>query len=106
MMRLPALDALDTFPKLLLHNAANWPNEPAMREKELGIWHVTSWAGYRDQVRLVALGLAALGVQRGEVIGLIGRNRPNWVWGELAAHALGCMSLGIYEDVLGPEAGY
>ena len=106
MMRLPALDALDTFPKLLLHNAANWPNEPAMREKDLGIWHVTSWAGYRDQVRLVALGLAALGVRRGTVVGLIGRNRPNWVWGELAAHALGCMSLGIYEDVLAAEAGY
>lgn len=105
-MRLPALDALDTFPKLLLHNAANWPNEPAMREKDLGIWHVTGWAGYRDQVRLIALGLAALGVRRGEVLGLIGRNRPNWVCGELAAHALGCMSLGIYEDVLAPEAGY
>ena len=54
----------------------------------------------------MALGLAALGVRRGEVVGLIGRNRPNWVWGELAAHALGCMSLGIYEDVLAAEAGY
>ncbi len=106
MMRLPSLAELDTFPKLLLHNAANWPREPAMREKDLGIWHVTTWADYRDQVRLVALGLAALGVCRGEVVGLIGRNRPNWVWGELAAHALGCMSLGIYGDVLAAEAGY
>ena len=51
-------------------------------------------------------GLPSLGLRRGEVVGLIGRNRPNWVWGELAAHALGCMSLGIYEDVLAAEAGY
>ena len=61
-MRLPSLAELDTFPKLLLHNAANWPREPAMREKDLGIWHVTTWADYRDQVRLMALGLGALGV--------------------------------------------
>ncbi|MGD9511471.1 MAG: AMP-binding protein, partial [Geminicoccaceae bacterium] len=105
-MRLPALAELDTFPKLLLHNAANWPDEPAMREKDLGIWHVTNWSGYRDQVCLIALGLTQLGLRRGEAVGLIGRNRPNWVWGELAVHALGCMSLGIYEDVLAAEAGH
>ena len=77
-----------------------------MREKDLGIWNVCSWAQYRDQVRLMALGLASLGLRRGEVVGLIGRSRPNWVWGELAAHALGCLSLGIYEDALAAEAGY
>ena len=104
--RLPVLQDLDTLPKLLLHNAANWPNELAMREKEFGIWHEFTWAAYRDQVRLIALGLAAFGLRRGEVVGLIGRNRPNWVWGELAAQSLGCMTLGIYEDVLAAEAGY
>ncbi|MEK0085121.1 AMP-binding protein [Benzoatithermus flavus] len=106
VMELPALDELDTFPKLLLHNAANWPNDVAMREKEFGIWNQFTWAEYRDRVRLVALGLASLGVRRGEVVAIIGRNRPNWVWSELAAQALGCMTLGIYEDVLAAEAGY
>ena len=105
-VQLPSLAELDTLPKLLLHNAANWPSDVAMREKDLGIWNEFSWAQYRDQVRLMALGLASLGLRRGEVVGLIGRSRPNWVWGELAAHALGCLSLGIYEDVLAAEAGY
>jgi long-chain acyl-CoA synthetase len=105
-VRLPALDDLDTLPKLLLHNAANWPSDVAMREKEFGVWNEFTWAQYRDQVRLIALGLAALGLRRGEVVGLIGRNRPNWLWGELAAQALGCLTLGVYEDVLAPEAGY
>ncbi|HEX6010482.1 MAG TPA: AMP-binding protein [Geminicoccaceae bacterium] len=105
-MQLPSLDELDTFPKLLLHNAANWPNDVAMREKEFGIWHVFSWADCRDRVRLIALGLKSLGLRRGEVVAIIGRNRPNWVWSELAAHSLGCMTLGIYEDVLAREAGY
>ncbi len=98
--------ALDTFPKLLLHNAACWPDRPAMREKEFGIWNVYTWRDYRDRVEEIALGLAALGIRRGEVVALLGRNRPNWVWSELAAHALGCMTLGIYEDVLAAEASY
>ncbi|MFO1038645.1 MAG: AMP-binding protein [Geminicoccaceae bacterium] len=105
-MTLPSLDDLDTFPKLLLHNAANWPNAVAMREKEFGIWNEYGWAACRDRVRELALGLLALGVHRGEVVGLIGRNRPNWLWSELAAHAVGAMSLGIYADVLGDEAAY
>ena len=105
-LQLPSLDQHDTFPKLLLHNAARWPDEVAMREKDLGIWHGYSWADYRDRVREIACGLKSLGLERGEVVGLIGRNRPNWVWGELAAHCLGAMTIGIYEDVLAPEAGY
>jgi long-chain acyl-CoA synthetase len=106
VMQLPSLDELDTFPKLLLHNAANWPGDVAMREKDLGIWNLFTWADCRDRVRLLALGLKSLGLQRGEVVALIGRNRPNWVWSELAAQSLGCMTLGIYEDVLATEAGY
>lgn len=102
----PSLAELDTFPKLLLHNAANWPNDVAMREKEFGIWNEFTWAACRDQVRLIALGLKELGLARGEVVAIIGRNRPNWVWSELAAHAVGAMTLGIYEDVLAAEAGY
>ena len=105
-MQLPALDGLDTFPKLLLHNAANWPGDVAMREKDLGIWQSYGWARVRDEVRAIALGLKSLGIERGEVVALLGRNRPNWVWGELAAHCLGCMSIGVYADVLAEEAGY
>ena len=102
----PALGELDTFPKLLLHNAANWPDAVAMREKDLGIWHEVTWRQYSERVREVALGLHGLGFRRGEVLALIGRNRPNWVWSELAGHALGGMTLGVYADVLAEEAGY
>lgn len=105
-MQLPSIEQLDTFPKLLLHNAANWPDDVAMREKEFGIWNEYSWRDYRERVREIAGGLLALGLTRGGVVALIGRNRPNWVWSELAAHSLGAMTIGIYADVLPPEAGY
>ena len=57
-------------------------------------------------MREIALGLLSLGFRRGEAACLIGRNRPNWVWSELAAQAVGGMSLGVYADALAEEAAY
>ena len=106
-MQLPSLGpAVDTFPKLLLHNATHWPDDVAQREKDLGIWKVFTWADYLAAVKGIAIGLKALGLERGQVLAIIGRNRPNWLWSELAGHSLGAMTIGIYEDVLSHEAGY
>ncbi len=105
-MQLPDLAQADTSAKLLLHNAARFGAEVALREKEYGIWRVYSWANSRQMVEQLALGLLALGVGRGDVVGIIGRNRPHWLWAELAAHSVGAMSLGIYEDALGKEVQY
>ncbi|SCA55573.1 Long-chain-fatty-acid-CoA ligase [Candidatus Terasakiella magnetica] len=96
----------DTFPKILRHNAQNWPNEVAMREKEFGIWNEFTWADYHEEVKLLSVGMHELGCGKGDTVGLLGKNRPEWVWGEVAAQAIGSMSMGIYEDSLGPEAAY
>ena len=96
----------DTFPKLLAENARRWPNAVAMREKEFGIWNAFTWAECQRRVRLMALGMHKLGLKRGEVVALIGDNRPEWIWGELAAHAIGALSLGIYQDSLGEEVTF
>ena len=103
---LPDLDRCDTLPKLLAHNAERFGSAVALREKRLGLWTEFTWAQYRDGVEKRAYGLAALGVARGDVVGLIGDNRPDWVMGEIAAHALGAMSLGIYRDALDEEVAY
>jgi long-chain acyl-CoA synthetase len=100
------MSELDTLPKLLLDNAAKHGGEIAMREKQFGIWKPFTWAEIAARTELIALGLKDLGVQKGDVVGLIGDNRPDWVMGELAAHALGAMSLGIYRDALDSEAAY
>src|SRR5690625_547145 len=96
----------DTFPKLLAYNAANWPHETAMREKEFGIWNEYTWRDYEQAVERFALGLSALGMQRGDIVGIIGANRPEWLQCEVATHAVGGMSLGIYQDSLGEEVAY
>jgi long-chain acyl-CoA synthetase len=105
-MQLPDLSTHDTTAKLLLHNAAHWGDEVALREKDHGIWKVYSWADTRARVEELARGLIALGLERGDVVGIIGRNRPHWLWAELAAHAARAISLGIYEDALAREVAY
>jgi long-chain acyl-CoA synthetase len=96
----------DTLPKLLRRHAREHPNEIAMREKDLGIWHVWSWRRYHERVRDFALGLRALGIGEGDVVALIGDNRPDWVCGEIASHAVKAMTLGVYRDALEDEVAY
>ncbi|ELA8123909.1 long-chain fatty acid--CoA ligase [Vibrio parahaemolyticus] len=100
------ITSLDTFPKVLLHNAKHWPEQVAMREKEFGIWREFTWQDYENRVKWMALSLQDLGIGEQDVIGLLGDNRPEWVWGELAAHAIKGYSLGIYQDSMHEEVAY
>ncbi|MCR9310800.1 MULTISPECIES: long-chain fatty acid--CoA ligase [Vibrio] len=97
---------LDTFPKVLQHNAKHWPEQVAMREKEFGIWREFTWQDYENRVKWMSLALQDLGVGEQDVVGLLGDNRPEWVWGELAAHAIKGFSLGIYQDSMHEEVAY
>jgi long-subunit acyl-CoA synthetase (AMP-forming) len=52
-------ESLDTFPRLLLHNAKFRADRPAIREKDLGIWQSWSWSQVAEEVRTLSCGLAA-----------------------------------------------
>lgn len=92
-----------TMPQLLHELAASHPEDVAMQEKRYGIWQPTTWELYRDRVRDFAHGLAAMGVQRGEIIAVLGDNRPEWLISELAAQTLGATVVGIYPSSIGDE---
>ncbi|WP_342712095.1 long-chain fatty acid--CoA ligase [Bradyrhizobium sp. B124] len=96
----------DTFPKMLRLNAREYGGEIALREKDLGLWREFTWNDYQTRTHDFALGMVELGLGRGDVIGIIGDNRPDWVAAEIASHAIGAMSLGLYRDVLDEEASY
>jgi long-chain acyl-CoA synthetase len=88
-----------TLPHLLFENAAKFPPEKvALREKEFGIWQSVSWQGYLANVQSLALGLAALGCQPGDKLAILGDNRPEWLYSELAVQSLGGAAVGIFPD--------
>ncbi|MDD4952167.1 MAG: AMP-binding protein [Desulfovibrionaceae bacterium] len=95
-----------TLPALLLSQAEARPKKTAMREKEWGVWQPYSWAQYLTLTAEFAAGLAELGVGRGDILILIGDNRPEWLWAELAVQALGGMALGLYQDSTPDEVEY
>src|SRR5438874_5185627 len=96
----------DTYPKLLRLNAKQHGGEIALREKDFGLWRTFTWKDYQTRVHDFALGMVELGLGRGDVVGIIGDNRPDWMAAEIAAHAIGAMSFGLYRDVLDEEAAY
>jgi long-chain acyl-CoA synthetase len=96
----------DTFPRLLARNARTIGGRVALREKEFGIWQSFTWREYQEHVRDFSLGLVALGLQPGDKVAIIGDNRPEWVFTELAAQAAGAASVGIYQDSNLAEVAY
>lgn len=100
----PALDlGRDTFPRLLLQRAQQRPDDVAMQEKLYGIWQPITWADYARRVEDFAHGLAAFGVERGQIIAVLGDNRPEWLIAELAAQSMGASVVGIYPTSIGEE---
>ncbi|MFZ1059468.1 MAG: AMP-binding protein, partial [Candidatus Rokuibacteriota bacterium] len=96
-----------TLPKLLVETARYYGDgKVAMREKEFGVWRPITWGRYLEEVRLLALGLAALGLGRGDKAALIGHNRPEGLWAEMATLALGGIVVWLYQDALIDEVQY
>ena len=98
--------ATSTLPKLLQRNAEQDPKGPGIREKTRGVWQTLTWTGYRDQMRDLALGLAALGFKRGDKLSVVGDNRPQLYIAQLAAQALGGISVPVYQDSIASELVY
>jgi long-chain acyl-CoA synthetase len=96
-----------TLPGLLLQNKEKFgAKKIALREKEFGIWQEYSWESYYEHVKNFSLGLECLGFKKGDKLAIIGDNRPEWLWAELAAQSLGGVPLGIYQDSILTEVAY
>ena len=88
-----------TLPHLLIENARKHGSERvALREKEFGIWQSVSWSEYLANVQDLALGLVALGYEPGDKLAILGDNRPEWLYSELAIQSLGGAAVGIFPD--------
>lgn len=96
----------DTFPKLLVRNAAEFAARPAMRHKDLGIWQSWSWSETLDIIRAYAVGLSRLGLKRGDTVAIVGSNRPKLYWSILAAQTLGAVPVPVYADAVADELAF
>jgi len=98
--------APQSVPALLLRNVGQFGSKPAYREKEFGIWQTWSWAEAADEIEAMALGLLALGIERGDHVAVIGRNRPALYWSMVAAQKVGAIPVPLYQDAVAEEMSY
>ena len=66
-----------------------------MRWKRRGIWEAISWADYSLAVREVGGALVASGLRRGDRVAILSDNRPEWLFADLGAQSVGCVTVGI-----------
>jgi long-chain acyl-CoA synthetase len=96
-----------TSPQILFRHAEDQEADKiAVREKAHGIWQPFSWREFLEHSRNVALGLMSLGFQRGENIGLITDNRPEWLFSVLGAQAAGAVTVNLFTSSMGTELVY
>ena len=99
-------DGPQSVPALLHRNASEFANAPAYREKEYGIWQSWTWSQTRDEVEALALGFLELGLNEGDFVAIIGRNRPYLYWAMMAAQMAGAVPVPLYQDANAEEMAY
>jgi len=100
------IEALDTFPKLLMYHGKVRGERPAIREKDLGIWQTWTWQRFAEEARYLACALAEDGLTRGQSMALVGANRPRIYAAIAAAQCLGAIPVPLYQDAAAAEMAF
>jgi long-chain acyl-CoA synthetase len=96
-----------TIPRLFVRQCKKYGNtKVAMREKEFGIWMPFTWQDYYDNVKYLSLGMVSLGLKRGDKVAMIGDNRPEGLWAEMAAICAGGVAVWLFQDCMMEEVKY
>lgn len=86
----------DTLPGFCLEAIVRHNKPNTVSEKRGGEWARVSGDEFARRVRHIALGLADLGIQAGDRVGLISENRPEWSIVDLAILSAGAVVVPLY----------
>jgi len=77
-------------------NAENWPDSVGLKLRVNGAWTPVTWREFAGQVRDVAAGFIAAGIQPGDRVGLMSRTRFEWTLLDYAILTAGGVTVPIY----------
>jgi long-chain acyl-CoA synthetase len=95
-----------TLADLLPLSAQTYGDAPAVRYKDGDEWIDRSFNDVVEIVRPLALGLAALGVEKGDRVSILGNTRPEWTYFDFAALSIGATVVPIYQTNSPEECRY
>lgn len=101
------LNENNTLLKLMRFRYREWGDKKVwMTHKDFGIWQPFSWKDCYEHIELVHLGLVSLGLEPGDMVGIIGDTDPRWFWAEFAVVAAKGIVAGMYTDYHYEEVKY
>ncbi len=71
-------------------------DRPALLYKSQNQWVGISYKELREKVRNFAMGVLSLGLKRGDMIGILSENRPEWAMVDLAVLSIGGIDVPMY----------
>jgi long-chain acyl-CoA synthetase len=95
-----------TLADLLPLAAQAYGDAPAVRYKDGDRWVDRSFSEVLEIVRPLALGLAELGVEKGDRVSILGNTRPEWTYFDFAALSIGATVVPIYQTNSPEECRY
>ena len=95
-----------SLPDMLRTNANRYKDKAAMLIKRGDTWHEITYAGFGDKVRLVAQGLASLGISKGDKVALLSENRPEWGMSDFGIQSTGALVVPIYPTLISKQIEY
>ncbi len=96
----------ETIPTLFLKAVAAFDKPDAFRRKSGGIYTDVSHREALDLVKKTTCGLLALGLVKGDRVGLLSENRFEWAVADLAILSAGCVNVPIYPTLPPQQVEY
>jgi len=105
---MPLAVEFDTITDMFDKLTKKYMNEkrPVLMHKVDGRYTGISYSELRSMVVNCSLGLASLGVKRGDNIALISENRPEWVVADLGIVSLGAVTVPLYTTLTPKQIEY
>ena len=86
----------DTVTDDVFTNEEKWPDEIGLKRKVNGTWTPVTWREFAGQVRGIAAGLIAAGIQPGDRVALMSRTRFEWTLVDYAILTAGAITVPLY----------
>jgi long-chain acyl-CoA synthetase len=95
-----------TLTKLFFEAVSKFNRPDALQVKVAGAYKPISHSEVADRVRHAARGLASLGVRRGDRVGILSENRPEWAIADFACLTAGLTDVPIYPTLPADQIAY
>ena len=95
-----------SLPDMLRTNANRYKDKAAMLIKRGDTWHEISYAEFGEKVRLIAEGLASLGIGKGDKVAVLSENRPEWSMSDFGIQSTGALVVPVYPTMIPKQIEY